>query len=138
MNQTYSGLMLLGIIVACALILFLIASSKRSKPDTQGSNMTKLKVKVKDKAIFKSKPGILKNLPDAKLVKLKKRVSKSFPELTTSLRQHHLIIEYQSKKIAMLTVDKTAAIGRRRLGEVIVINFHDIPSAEELKIELKF
>ena len=68
--------------------------------------------------------------------KLKNQISKNFPDFTALMREHHLVLERNAKKVALLTLDANAALGRRRLGEVTVINFHKLPSVEELRIEL--
>lgn len=88
------------------------------------------------KTKFNSKVGAFGKASNTQLLKLKNKISKNFPDFNALLREHHLVLERNAKKVALLTLDANAALGRRRLGEVTVINFHTLPSIEELRIEL--
>ena len=138
MNQTFSGAMLLGAVLLCALVLFGIALV--IKPKTAGARSNKAaKNKMnlnKAKPQFNSKAGAFGKASNEQLLKLKNQISKNFPDFTALMREHHLVLERNAKKVALLTLDANAALGRRRLGEVTVINFHKLPSVEELIIEL--
>lgn len=138
MNQTISGTMLLAAVVMIGLILFAIAYLKKPKSaQTTSAALQKSKcAKGTVKPKFNSKSGSFNNKLNPQLAKLKKQVMQNFPDFTTLLRQQHLVLERNAKKVALLTLDANAALGRRRLGDVVVINFHQLPSVEELRIEL--
>lgn len=138
MFQTFSGAMLLGAVLLFAMVLFVIALVMKPKPVS-----TKPKKGAKSKKVlntakpnFNSKVGSFGKASNTQLLKLKNQISKNFPDFNALMREHHLVLERNAKKVALLTLDVNAAIGRRRLGEVTVINFHQIPSVEELRIEL--
>ncbi|WP_296204706.1 hypothetical protein [Psychrobacter sp. UBA3962] len=138
MNQTFSGVVLLGAVLLCALVLFVIGLVM--KPKTAGKGLHKSannKMNLdKAKPKFNSKAGAFSKTSNEQLLKLKNLISKNFPDITALMREHHLVLERNAKKVALLTLDVNAALGRRRLGEVTVINFHKLPSVEELRIEL--
>lgn len=144
MYQTFSGTVLLGAVLLSALALFVIALAM--KPKTISSNqkkgskkkiaLNKAKPNANSKPNFNSKVGSFGKASNAQLLKLKKLISSNFPDFTALMREHHLVLERNAKKVALLTLDANAALGRRRLGEVTVINFHKLPSVEELRIEL--
>lgn len=56
-----------------------------------------------------------------------------FPDYQVTRKAKHLLISQQGKKIAMITIDKKIAEGKRRLGEVPVINYHRVPNVAILK-----
>lgn len=142
MNQTISGTVLLAAVVLCVLVLFVIGFIKKPKVASakKGSKPSKLgkgrNATDTAKPKFNSKPGAFSGKPNRQISKLKERISKHFPDFTAIARENHLILERNARKVAMLTLDTNAALGRRRLGDVAVINFHQLPSVEELRIEL--
>ncbi|WP_230659161.1 hypothetical protein [Psychrobacter sp. I-STPA10] len=71
--------------------------------------------------------------PPKKLVKLSEFIHRQFPEYEVNIRPQHLLLSNQGKKVAMLTMDNNLATGSRKLGEVMVINLHDIPNKVQLK-----
>ncbi|PNK60154.1 hypothetical protein [Psychrobacter sp. FDAARGOS_221] len=141
MNQMISGSVWLAIIGLAMLLLLAIGFVK--KPNITGkSNQRKGKGKAKikttkaDKPKFQSKAGSFSGKPSQDMLSLQKRITKHFPDFSATARESHLILERNAKKVAMLTIDTNADLGRRRLGEVAVINFHSMPSVEELRVEL--
>ena len=60
-----------------------------------------------------------------------------FPDYQVTRKAKHLLISQQGKKIAMITIDKKIAEGKRRLGEVPVINYHRVPSRVQLTANLQ-
>lgn len=142
MNQIFSGATLLGAVLVCALVLFSIAFfMKPKKAAAKLNKKSKSKVNLnlstsKPMPQFNSKVGAFGKASNEQLLKLKNQVITYFPDFTALMRENHLVIERNAKKVALLTLDANAAIGRRRLGEVTVINFHKLPSVEELRIEL--
>ena len=56
--------------------------------------------------------------------------------VSNQLANRHVLLEKDGNALVMLTIDPNTDIGRRRLGKVEVINFHAVPSVNELKIEL--
>ncbi len=146
MNQTFSGVVLLSIVVLIAVALFAVAyfiKPNFNQPNfvtrnTQPKRGGKLiKNSHKKPARFKSKVGSFSKASDKQLYKLQKMIVQHFNEFSVNVRQHHLVLEKNATKVAMLTLDESIDIGRRRLGDVVVINFHNLPNVAELKIELK-
>ena len=137
MNQTFSGAILLAAVLLIAAILFAIALVMKPKAAVSKRNKTaKNKPDLNTgKSTFNSKAGAFGKASNAQLMKLKNQISKNFPDFNALMRDHHLVLERNAKKVALLTLDVNAALGRRRLGEVTVINFHQVPSVEELRIE---
>lgn len=143
MSQTFSGTLLLGVIVLFIIALFvlgLLIKPKLNRPNKNSKAGQTQAAKQKDKQKtakpkFRSKVGHFKQ-SNEQLMALEKRVTALFPELTATVKERHLVLERGTKKVAMLTLDPKAALGRRKLGDVEVINFHDVPSNEALKIEL--
>ena len=60
-----------------------------------------------------------------------------FPDYQVTRKAKHLLISQQGKKIAMITIDKKIVEGKRRLGEVPVINYHRVPSRAQLATHLQ-
>lgn len=60
-----------------------------------------------------------------------------FPDYHVSRRDHHLLISKQDKKIAMITIDKKLVAGQRYLGDVIIMNYHGMPSRTQLSDHLQ-
>ncbi|WP_435950332.1 hypothetical protein [Psychrobacter sp. DM8] len=60
-----------------------------------------------------------------------------FPDYVVKQKANHLLVSKQDKKIAMITIDKKLAMGQRRLGEVPVINYHRVPSRDQLAANLQ-
>ncbi|WP_296404437.1 hypothetical protein [Psychrobacter sp.] len=150
MYQTFSGSVLLSAVLLCSIALFVIALAL--KPKTLGSDKEKwtknkqaaktanakfnAKSNAQSKPMFNSQVSAFGKASNEQLLKLKNLISKNFPDFTALLREHHLVLERNAKKVALLTLDANTALGRRRLGEVTVINFHKVPSIEELRVEL--
>ncbi len=135
-------LLALGLVI---MVLFAIAYFK--KPKTGAATKTSYKVKGNkakvtkaNQSLFKSKPGAFNTTSNSQssrqISRLKKRIESHFPQFVAIARDNHLVLERADQKVAMLTIDAQATLGRRRLGEVAVINFHNLPSVEELRIEL--
>lgn len=60
-----------------------------------------------------------------------------FPQYKVTLKSNHVSLSEYGQKIAMLTIDKKIAIGQRRLGDVMVINYHRPPTRAQLDAHLK-
>lgn len=60
-----------------------------------------------------------------------------FPDYQTSRRANHLLIVKGDKKVAMITIDNSIAVGQRRLGSVPIINYHRVPSLAQLSASLQ-
>lgn len=138
MNQTFSGSFWLGMVLFGMLILFILASLFSRKHINKSNRQA-----VNSRNTVKRQSASLKNKrsldasTDHVLLKLRKRLVKHFPEFDITSRKNHLLLLRHSKKVAMLTVDTSVDMGRRRLGNVTVVNFHSLPSVDELKIELQ-
>lgn len=64
-------------------------------------------------------------------------IKQKFSAYQVSRRANHLLITKQGKKIAMVTIDETMAVGERRLGELPIINYHRVPSRAQLDANLQ-
>lgn len=166
MNQTLNGAALFIILILIFALLFGLswlrkpknsASIKRQPFRKQSSNqhaikkanLTKKQTKSKVKA--KTKPNNKQSthrssqqspIANRELKTLRNKIENDFPQFIAVLRQNHVLLKKTSSQnttenIAMLTIDKQVDIGRRRLGDVTVINFHSLPGCEELRIELQ-
>ncbi len=62
---------------------------------------------------------------------------KYFPDYRVTRKAKHLLVSKQDKKVAMITIDKNLVAGQRRLGEIAVINFHQVPSRDLLTVTLE-
>ena len=75
----------------------------------QKTVLNKAKPNPKSKPSFNSKVGSFGKASNAQLLKLKKLISSNFPDLTALMREHHLVLERNAKKVALLTLDANAA-----------------------------
>ena len=75
--------------------------------------------------------------PNSALQKTAELLRQHFPKYLVTLINNHLSLSEQNKKIAMITIDKKIAIGERRLGEVMVINYHRAPNQAQLDRHFK-
>ncbi len=84
------------------------------------------------------KSGADKKLPtnDA-LQKTSALIKKHLPEYRVTRKTNHLLVSKQGKKVAMITIDKKLAAGRRLLGDVPIINYHRVPSCESITVSLE-
>lgn len=64
-------------------------------------------------------------------------LNKHFPQYRVTRKANHLLIIKQTRKIAMITIDKKVATGQRLLGEVPILNYHRAPSRELLAANLE-
>ena len=71
------------------------------------------------------------------LQKTLKVVKQHFPDYRVARNRNHLLITKQGLKVAMITIDKKIAVGERRLGGVLVMNYHRVPSRSQLGINLE-
>ncbi|MEK6200346.1 MAG: hypothetical protein N2B60_08985 [Psychrobacter sp.] len=78
-----------------------------------------------------------KSPPNDSLQKTAVLLKHHFPDYRTSRRATHLLIVKGGKKIAMITIDNSIAIGQRRLGDVPIINYHRVPSRAQLNTDLQ-
>lgn len=60
-----------------------------------------------------------------------------FPDYEANRRANHLLLVKDNKKVAMITIDKSIAVGQRRLGSVPIINYHRVPSLAQLSTSLQ-
>lgn len=79
-----------------------------------------------------------KSLPNDALQKTAALLKQHFPDYHVNRRANHLLIAKLDKKIAMITIDKSIAVGQRRLGEVPIINYHRVPSHAQLAASLQY
>lgn len=78
-----------------------------------------------------------KPLSNDSLQKTAVLLKKHFPNYHISRRAKHLLIAKGDKKIAMITIDNSVAVGQRRLGEIPIINYHRVPSRAQLSTDLQ-
>ncbi|WP_299185474.1 hypothetical protein [uncultured Psychrobacter sp.] len=109
---------LLAVIVALWLVAHLRSNTASSKNESRA---------LADK----------KSLSNDSLQKTAMLLNKHFPNYQTSRRAKHLLIVKGDKKIAMITIDNSIAVGQRRLGEVPIINYHRVPSRAQLSTDLQ-
>jgi len=75
--------------------------------------------------------------PNDALQKTSTILKQHFANYRVTRKANHLLISKESKKIAMITIDKKLAAGKRRLGDVPVINYHRVPSRTQLTAHLQ-
>lgn len=114
------GIWWLVILLSVVAALWLLAKARGAKASTASANGANANKLPKNDALQKT-AALLKN---------------SFPEYQVSRKINHLLISRQGKKVAMITIDKSLAAGRRRLGEVPIMNYHRAPSRELLAAHL--
>lgn len=83
------------------------------------------------------KLSVAKPLPKDSLQKTAILLKQHFPDYRASRRANHLLIVKGSEKVAMITIDKSIAVGRRHLGGVPIINYHRVPSRAQLLANLQ-
>ena len=107
----------LVILVAIIIALWLVAKSRTS----ENNNST-------EKGAIPTNDALSKTL---------KLVKQYFPDYRARRKGNHLLLTKQGVKIAMITVDKKVAVGERRLGGVLIINYHRVPNRVQLDTNLK-
>ena len=75
--------------------------------------------------------------PNDALQKTTALLKQYFPDYRVTRKANHLLVSKQGKKIAMITIDKKIAASQRRLGEIPVINYHRVPSRDQLTANLQ-
>lgn len=130
--MTLLGSWWLVILLAITGVLFLIALSRRN-PDDAGKNPRsssggKLFNKFQTNAPVK---------PTAEMIKLDELIAQHYPLLVTTLRHNRIIVQRGEEQTIMLTIDKKVSAGSRKLGDATVVNFHRVPSLDELRDLLK-
>ncbi len=107
-----SGEIWLAIILAVFLVLFVIAK-------------------------FMEKSNKKQSFPkNSAIQNLCKKLNHKLPQYNFSLKHNHITVIYQSKKIAMITLDKSKQTSKRKLGNVLVLNFRSLPSHKAVLAEL--
>ena len=112
----------LVILIAVIMALWLLAKSRGTKTLDNNNNKSLASVNIP------SNDALNKTL---------KLVKQHFPDYRVSRKGNHLLLAKQGVKIAMITIDKKVAVGERHLGEVLVINYHRVPSRAQLGINLQ-
>lgn len=116
---------LVGIVLFTA-VLFVIALKRRPTQTARtGSSHVKSR-HLKNGANKRASPHPL----EAFYAHVVKQLSHSKYEV--KLRQQHVLISDGERKVAMLTLDKKLHRGTRKLGEVLVVNFHRFPSQAQI------
>lgn len=116
----------LVILSAVIIALWLLAYSRGAKNVKKDKNARSI-----------SKSAIKKAPPNDALQKTAMMLEQNFPDYQVTRRSKHLLISKLNKKVAMITIDKSIAVGQRRLGEVPIINYHKVPSRAQLKANLQ-
>ncbi len=116
------GIWWLVILVAVIAVLWFIAHLRGAKSNTKDN---------------KDKLSAAKSQSNDSLQKTAVLVKQHFPDYRASRRANHLLIAKGDKKIAMITIDNSIAVGQRRLGDVPIINYHRVPSREQLGANLE-
>jgi len=70
--------------------------------------------------------------PNPALQKTARLIEQSFADVRVTQKPNHLIVSKSGQKIAMITLDKKVAAGQRKLGDALVLNYHKIPSRDQL------
>ncbi len=70
--------------------------------------------------------------PNSALQKTARLIEQSFTDVRVTQKPNHLIVSKSGQKIAMITLDKKVAAGQRKLGDALVLNYHKIPSRDQL------
>lgn len=112
----------LVILLAVVVALWLLAKSRTTETSDNDKNKLAASTKTPNN--------------DA-LHKTLKLVKQHFPDYRVTRKGNHLLITKQGAKVAMITIDKKIAIGERRLGGVLIMNYHRVPSRSQLGINLK-
>ncbi len=116
------GIWWLVILLVVIVALWLVAHSRSSTVSTN----------TRSRVLVGKKP-----LSNDSLQKTAVLLKKHFPNYHTSRRAKHLLIAKGDKKIAMITIDNSIAVGQRRLGEIPIINYHRVPSRAQLSNDLQ-
>lgn len=116
------GIWWLVILLAVVAVLWFIAHLRGSKSNDKDNNY---------------KLSAAKSLPNDSLQKTAVLIKKHFPNYRASRRANHVLIAKGDKKIAMITIDNSIAVGKRRLGDVPIINYHQVPSRAQLSANLE-
>ena len=114
------GIWWLVILIGVVVGLWLLAKSRGAKSSEQKSDGSARKQPVNDA-----------------LQKTVTLYQKYFPDYRVTRKAKHLLVSKQHKKVAMITIDKNLVAGQRRLGEVPVINFHQVPNRDLLTVTLE-
>lgn len=116
------GIWWLVILLAVVAILWFVAHLRGAKVNNANN---------------KQKSTSAKLPPNDALQKTAALIKRYFPDYHVTRRANHLLIAKLDKKIAMITIDRSMAVGQRRLGEVPIINYHRIPNREQLAANLQ-
>lgn len=74
--------------------------------------------------------------PNPALQKTARLIEQSFTDVRVTQKPNHLIVSKSGQKIAMITIDKKVAAGQRKLGDALVLNYHQVPSQSTLAHDL--
>ena len=116
------GIWWLVILLAVIAVLWFVAHLRGPKSNNKDQN---------------HKLTAAKSPPNDSLQKTAVLIKQHFPDYRTSRRAKHLLIVKEGKKIAMITIDNSIAVGQRRLGDVPIINYHRVPSRAQLSANLE-
>ncbi len=117
------GIWWLVILLAVVAILWIVAHLRRGKKESSAHN--------------NQTSTSAKSLPNDALQKTAALLKRHFPSYSVTRRANHLLIAKMDKKIAMITIDKSVAVGQRRLGEVPIINYHRVPKPQACNLQNK-
>ncbi len=117
------GIWWLVILLAVVAILWIVAHLRGTKVNSAHNDQ---------------KSTSAKSLPNDALQKTAALLKRHFSSYSVTRRANHLLIAKLDKKIAMITIDKSVAVGQRRLGEVPIINYHRVPNREQLAASLQY
>ncbi|AMN48943.1 hypothetical protein [Psychrobacter sp. P2G3] len=116
------GIWWLVILLAVIAVLWFIAHLRGTKSNYKDKN---------------HKLSATKSQANDSLQKTAVLIKQHFPDYRTSRRAKHLLIVKEGKKIAMITIDNSIAVGQRRLGDVPIINYHRVPNRAQLSTDLQ-
>lgn len=116
----------LVILSAVIIALWLLAYSRGTKNGKKGNNARSGHQSSSQKAP-----------PSDALQKTAIMLKQNFPDYKVTRRAKHLLISKRGKKVAVITIDKSIAVGQRRMGEVPIINYHKAPSHAQLSASLQ-
>ncbi len=57
-------------------------------------------------------------------------------EYNFALNKNHITVVNNDKKIAMITLDDRQKIGQRKLGEMVIFNYHKLPKYQKVLEQL--
>lgn len=111
--------------------LWLVAKARGNSSDKKESSYARGNI------ANSAKNNQTKPLANDNLQKTLALIKQHFPDYRATRKGNHLMLTKHNKKIAVITIDKSIAVGQRRLGDVPVINYHRVPSRAQLNISLQ-